>query len=413
MTRRFRLAAAAGLVLAAACADQEAPTSAEPPGAATDAPGVASNRAEAGRAEQVARRLALALRDPALRAELNTALQLSPVAEHKLHFQRYLAEGSGRRAARIAAATGGSAEDVTAEALGAVPLEVYLPVPAHREAWNGGESLLVATAISEHEAPVAFDLDGRRHLLDPAVPPATPVLALVPVETDFDAPPPDRRSNAECQDCGGDGGLGQVLQANGVVMTYASFVEDFEGWLKGAPEFEIHIMGPNSAADTATAKTFQCIGEQAPYAYRWNMDKLEWTGSIQLFSNAQLAAFEQTYPGRAFLILALEDDDGPCVIRANRDLAGQMLEALGQAYADYKGAKDQKVLTPGGLARILRAGRSGFSVITSLASLLKTNDELIGFAIADSISGRYHPLSNWTVQDTDLNAAGRLRLEIR
>ena len=65
---------------------------------------------------------------------------------------------------------------------------MYLPVPAHRAAWRGDDNLLVATVGADHEAPVAFTLDGRRIVLDAERPPATPVLVVVPVETDFDHP---------------------------------------------------------------------------------------------------------------------------------------------------------------------------------------------------------------------------------
>ena len=58
---------------------------------------------------------------------------------------------------------------------------------AHRAAWAGGEDLLVATAREDGETPVAYDTRGHRRLLNPRTPPATPVLAVVPVETDFSA----------------------------------------------------------------------------------------------------------------------------------------------------------------------------------------------------------------------------------
>lgn len=411
MSRRIRLAAVAWLALAVACADQEPPTAAgSSPGPDPGESHSVTPRAEAARAERLARRLALALRDPAFRAELKAELDRSPVAEQKLHFQRYVAGGQGRGAERIARGSGGKAEDVTAEALGAVPLELYFPVPEHRAAWAGGENVLVATALGDRDAPIAFDLGGTRHVLDPARPPATPVLALVPVETDFDRMPGAGESAAKCQSCGGDVG-GEPL--TGLIMTYASFRESFEGWLKGAPEFEIHVMGPNTASDTVTAKTFQCVGEQADLGYRWNMDDLTWYGAVRLMTTGQLDAFQATYPGRSFLVLALEDDDGPCVIRADRDLLGDLMAALDDAYNEYKGAKDGKVLTPGGLRRVLSAAQSGVAVISAIASLIKTNDEIIGFAIADSVTGRYHPTGNWTIQRKDLNSNGWLRLEIR
>lgn len=429
MSRSIRIAAVALLMLAAACADQEPPTAAgSPADAAGAAVSAAGGRAEAVRAERVARTLALALRDPEYRAELKAELDRSPVVEHKLHFQRHVLAANGRGAARIARAAGARAEDVTAEALGATPLELYMPVPEHRAAWTGDANILVATALGDRDVPVAFDPSGRRVLLDPARPPATPVLALVPVETDFDAVQVGGFGNAECQDCGGDGGGtggggggtgdggtggGNVVAGN-LTMTYATFVEDFEGWLKGAPEFEIHILGPNSASDTTTARSFQCIGEQAPYGYRWNMDNYQsWTGAVQLFSSSQLKNFEVAYPGRGFLIMALEDDDGPCVIKADRDLAGAVLRATRQIYNDYNGAKDKPVLTPGGIRRLLKAGRTGASLVSAVASLIKTNDEIIGIAIADSIAGRAHPKANWVVQNKDLQVNGWLNLEIR
>ena len=66
-----------------------------------------------------------------------------------------------------------------------LPLELYMPVPAHRAAWKGDDRILVATAHADHEAPVAYDVRGRRQILSADAPPGTPVLALVPVETDF------------------------------------------------------------------------------------------------------------------------------------------------------------------------------------------------------------------------------------
>src|SRR5437762_10717219 len=38
-----------------------------------------------------------------------------------------------------------------------------LPVPAHRRAWTGGSDVLVATAIGDHDVPVAFDLRSEEH----------------------------------------------------------------------------------------------------------------------------------------------------------------------------------------------------------------------------------------------------------
>ena len=68
------------------------------------------------------------------------------------------------------------------------------------------------------------------------------------VETDFSASP----AAIECLSCDGGGGGGGYYPppppppappAPGLYLTKAHFVQDFEGWLKGAPEFEAHILG--------------------------------------------------------------------------------------------------------------------------------------------------------------------------
>src|SRR5439155_65682 len=117
------------------------------------------------------------------------------------------------------------------------------PSPS-RTAWTGDENILVATALTDDDPPIAFDVDGRRQVLDPKTPPTTPVLAVVPVETDFSRIP--SRVEECIVDCGGGGGpIGDVLPPPppppGLYMTKSHFVQDFEGWLKGSPEFEVHM----------------------------------------------------------------------------------------------------------------------------------------------------------------------------
>src|ERR1041385_3142689 len=111
----------------------------------------------------------------------------------------FLGRPDGRALRELAAANGVTADEITRGARAAIPLEVYLPVPAHRAAWPGDSNVLVAPAIKDQDVPVAFDIRGKRQLLDPDTPPATPVIALVPVETDF-SPRPQRM---QCLDCDG------------------------------------------------------------------------------------------------------------------------------------------------------------------------------------------------------------------
>jgi hypothetical protein len=427
------------ILTVAACADHDLPTatSSSTSAAPSAASGVgvlpstgpslsAAARSDEVHLEALARRVARALGDPAFRSYVKSELDRSTFPEHKVQFQRFL-RLNGQQAMRALAAASNETEDAVAADTAAVALEMYFPVPAHRAAWSGDANVLVATAREDHEAPIAFDLAGHRQLLDPAHAPATPVLAIVPVETDFDAPA--RPARMQCvlpEDCapsdgggGGDAGSGgggtitpSVGETAGLYMTYAQYSQDFEGWLKGSPEFEIHIMGPAQPGDTTNLASFQCVGEHAAGAYAWDMNELTWSGSQLLFSNAQMDAFSAAYPGRAFVIFAVEDDDTACGIRTDSDRGNALLKALNDAYASYKAAKDVKVSSINGLTRILQAARSGSTFLSSLYSFLKSNDDIVGVAVADSVRGRYSPLTNWTALDKSLNTTAAFKLEI-
>src|SRR5438552_11752442 len=110
---------------------------------------------------------------------------------------------SGHALRQIASESGVSEESIAEQAKAAIELEVYIPVPAHRASWTGDENILVATALTDDDPPIAFDAHGRRQVLDPKAPPTTPVLAVVPVETDFSQTP--SRVEDCFVDCSGGG----------------------------------------------------------------------------------------------------------------------------------------------------------------------------------------------------------------
>jgi hypothetical protein len=396
----------------AACADRESPTQPDdpsPPGAA-----VVVTRPQSERLERLARRVALALGDPTFRAEVKARLDASPYREGKVHLQRALAEHGGRGIATLARASGDAASVIAEDAAAAGTLELYLPVPAHRAAWSGDDRVLVATAERDGDAPVAFDVRGRRTVLDARTPPDVPVLAVVPAELDFDAP---RTANATCTEetCGSGGGTGgeYLVSAPGLYMTRAEFVGDFEGWLKGNPEYEIHIMGPAAPDDVETLASFQCIGEAAGSPYRWDTNTKTWSGQQLLFSEQQMAAFESVHPGKPFSIMAYEDDDGACQIKVDRDRFERLLVAARAAYSDFTGAWGERIDTPEGGRRVLTAAKSGFDLITAIANFIKTSDDVIGVAIEDSKVGRYRVGTNWTLIGDQLVTNGWLQLAIQ
>ncbi len=417
MSRRLHLTTLVLLAAGAAgCGDRADPAPTEP-GATTEASALpaAGAPAEAGgtagpasRAaqERLARRLALALAEPGFRAYLKAALDRSPIREHKLHLQHFLGRSEGRARAALAKGAGEGEPSVDADARSTIPLEVYLPVPAHRAGWNGGDDILVATAREDGEVPVAYDTRGHRRLLDPRTPPAAPVLAVVPVESDFSSDSiglmlPDTDGG------GGGGGGGTTTLPAGLYMTSAHFVQDFEGWLKGSPEYEIHILGQSGASDSLTS--YQCAGEHASGYYAFDQNNLDWTGNVLLFTQSQLTAYKTAHPSQNVRILAIEDDDGACQIRLDGNRFKTFQTTLQNLYPNLTGGKD----STSGLTRIFKRANALQRILRAAYSWITSQDDLVGNAIEDSVVGEYHSGANWIVRGESNVTNGWLKLQMR
>jgi len=413
-TSRLAVPAALALLVGGlACSDRTPGTGPAPGPAAGSNPGSPGPASPAHPAppEQLARGLALALADPAFRARVHAELAGSPYREHKLPFQRFLAGDGGIALAAMARGTGRAASDVARDADRAIPLEMYLPVPAHRRAWTGGSDVLVATAIGDHDVPVAFDLHGNRRLLDPEHPPATPVIAVVPVETDFSTKPSALIACLEL--CGGEGGAGggggaPAPPSPGLYMTKAHFLNDFEGWLKGSPEFEVHILGQKGTSDSLT--DYQCAGETQPAPYYFDQNDLDWSGSVMLFSKSQLDAYHAAHPGQNVRVFVIEDDDTACQIKTSTDLWKKALEAVDAANQVRTAGKDTTLSTGQKTFKFAQAFQKLFS---ALASLINTNDELVGNAVEDTVVGATYPGYNWIVKGENNVTNGWINLEMK
>jgi hypothetical protein len=388
MFNRISLGLVALAAALAAC-DRPAPTAVNedtPP-----APVALSSAHERAAMDRLARRLARALADPAFRAYLKAELDRSPFVEHKLQLQRFL-RSSGRRALKeVARLSAASDSEVEAEANAAIPLEIYFPVPAHRTAWSGGPDVLVASARHDRDAPVAYNVEGRRQILSPDGPPSTPVLAVVPVETDFGAdelvanaptlpspdPPPPPPPPAS---------------PSGLYMTYAHFVQDFEGWFKGDPEFEIHILGQAGTSDSLA--DYQCAGARAGGYYSFDQNDLDWSGKVLLFSQSQLNAYKTAHPNQNFRILALEDDDTACAIKFDSNRFKNMIGTLQVEYPNLTGGKD----TTSSLVKYVKRANALQKILRAAYSFLTTQDDMIGNAIEDVVIGKSYPGANWIIK---------------
>jgi hypothetical protein len=390
-----------GLAAVVACSDRT-PTTATAPTAPPGVPAVEMTAPSTTAPERLASLFARALGDPGFRAYVKAQLDSSPYPEHKIQLQGFLAARGGRAVHDIARANGIADGDVSREAARAIPLEAYLPVPAHRATWSGDENVLVATAVGDRDAPVAFSPDGQRTLLRADAPPAIPVIAVVPVETNFQAP-----ARATCIDCSGGGGGGGTSTPLGLFMTKAHFEDDFEGWLKGEPEYELHVLGQSGATDSLT--DYQCVGADAGGPYAFDQNANDWSGNVLMFSQKQLDDYKAAHPGQSVRLFAMEDDDTPCKIIMNKDDLNRLFKLVDSLYAKRTGGRD----TTTTVGKYFKAAKVLRNLWTMVASFIKTNDDLIGTAVEDQVIGAFYTGFNWIIKGQNNITNGWLKLEMR
>jgi len=391
------LVAAVGAVTLAACRSDEvlAPAAPQTPPAVTAAVALDQTRREA-MAEQFARSLA----DADFRALVRQSLAQSPMREHKMQFQRWTTQDPMRLRA-LAGLSARPIEALQAEVLAAPALEFYFPVKGDEERWDGGTNLLVATVGGDHEAPVAFDMAGRRVVLDAKTPPSVPVLALVPQESDFDAPV--RTADLYVDDSPG----GVTPDPAGLYLTQATYLQSFEGWLKGDPEFDIHVLGKAAGKDSMT--TLSCSGRTAQGLYNYRQASLEWTGRALLYTTAQLEAYQAANPGQGFRVFVVEDDDGACVMKTQSTTISNTIATIERLWPQITGG----LLKGLPLSKRVEAARALIPFVGAIANFFKTNDDVVGNAVEARVTGEVIPTGNWVVKGENATTTGYLTLELR
>jgi hypothetical protein len=396
-----------GMLAAAACiaACDRSPTAPGDPGSAAKTASLSRHTSERAAMDRLARRLARAMADPAFRSYVKEELDRSTFVEHKVQFQNFLRASGGRALKEVARLSASSERDVEQDAASATALEMYFPVKAHRRAWSGGSDLLVASAWADGEAPVAYTVTGKRQVLSPERAPATPVLAVEPVETDF-SHPGQVTPQTTCTTCLPPPPPPPPPPPSGLFMTYSHFVQDFEGWFKGDPEFEIHILG--QAGTTDSLRDYQCAGAGAGGSYSFDQNNLDWSGSVLLFSQYQLDNYRAGHPNQNFRVIALEDDDTGCVIKFDADRFRNVLTTIQTLYPNLTGAKD----TTSGLVKFVKRANSLQKILRAVYSFITTQDDLIGNAIEDVAVGEFHSGANWIVKGESNTTNGWLKLEM-
>jgi hypothetical protein len=185
-------------------------------------------------------------------------------------------------------------------------------------------------------------------------------------------------------------------------------VQDFEGWLKGSPEFEVHILGQLGTSDSLT--DYQCAGEHAGGPYAFDQNSLTWSGRVLLFSQTQLNNYKAAHPSQNFRIVALEDDDTACAIKLDANRFRNLIGTLQAQYPNLTGAKDT---TSGTLARYVKRANALQKILRAAYSFITTQDDLIGNAIEDVVVGQFVAGANWFVKGDNNVTNGWLKLEMR
>jgi hypothetical protein len=166
-------------------------------------------------------------------------------------------------------------------------------------------------------------------------------------------------------------------------------------------------MGPVSPTDTFNYRTLYCIGEHS--AKYWDNDNDSWSGNVVLMNAPELYAFHTTFPNNNYSVLAIEDDDTSCEIRVDRDLLSGVINGVSQLSHDYKAAKDSIGLN----GKSITAAKSAWNLIAAIAAFFKTNDDMIGIAVANSITGAYSPYANWAWIGSGTSRYGWVKLELK
>jgi hypothetical protein len=126
----------------------ESPPATAPPNAASLT--VEGRSSEATALNELTRALAMGMADPEARIGLLQSFRSSKFREHKLELNAYLSSPDGQRLlGSMAERSGHGVSELTSLASLIRPLEMYMPVAAHRSSWNGDAALLVASALDD------------------------------------------------------------------------------------------------------------------------------------------------------------------------------------------------------------------------------------------------------------------------
>jgi hypothetical protein len=122
-----------------------------------------------------------------------------------------------------------------------------------------------------------------------------------------------------------------------------------------------------------------------------------------------LDSYKAQHPGQSIRVFMVEDDDTACDIRSTTGTFEAILQVVDAAYQAYTGGRDTTV----GVSKYLDQARSFQKLLSKLAHLILTNDEMVGNAIEDSVIGQYYAGANWIIKGENNVTTGWIKLDMR
>jgi hypothetical protein len=336
--------------------------------------------------------VAVALQNADLRQLVFNELSASPYREHKLHFAGFVRGRGAQLLERVAAVQRRTVNAALASLDSVADVEFYMPVPEHAAAWRGDTNLIVVAQLRDEATPVGFTLTGEPVLaLSPDVPPATPALVLVPVETDFSQGPARAE---ECPECppggggGGGGGGGSPSLASELWAIEMVLEDDGEGWPRGSPELVISTL---RVFTNGTSETLRCANEEKASPYYFDAEA-GWAGEVLV---TPLSEFNPPGGGLTGIMIWENDDEGSlCAFSPTyswEPVEAQMVRAQSGGYrADW-----QRVAQDNDGDGVVDAIKSFLETLASLVVLsewIGNGDDVVGLVVlSGSASGFQDP----------------------
>jgi hypothetical protein len=128
-----------------------------------------------------------------------------------------------------------------------------------------------------------------------------------------------------------------------------------------------------------------------------------------VLSQAQLDSYRAVHPGQAMRLFFVEDDDTRCVIKSDPADLRSLISSVDSLVNGLAGGTDIWSI----------AGRTWSSfpvaqrILSVAASLIKSNDDLVGNAVEDVTTAERYTGHNWIVKGKNGQTNGYVKLEVR